>query len=79
MSAAKAQSGCPQPHAFWPNGAPTSNPWSATGPNPVAFNAPGMRETPATFGILRELGLVYCINDLSRNEPFLTAVRNKPS
>jgi peptidoglycan/xylan/chitin deacetylase (PgdA/CDA1 family) len=50
----------------------------ATGKRPVGFNAPGMRATPATFGILQDLGFVYHTDDLSRDEPFLIAVRKKP-
>jgi peptidoglycan/xylan/chitin deacetylase (PgdA/CDA1 family) len=50
----------------------------ATGKKPVGFNAPGMRATPATFGILQDLGFVYHTDDLSRDEPFLINVRNKP-
>jgi peptidoglycan/xylan/chitin deacetylase (PgdA/CDA1 family) len=51
---------------------------AATGKRPVGFNAPGMRATPATFGILQDLGFVYHTDDLSRDEPFLINVRNKP-
>jgi peptidoglycan/xylan/chitin deacetylase (PgdA/CDA1 family) len=50
----------------------------ATGMRPVGFNAPGMRATPATFGILQDLGFVYHTDDLSRDEPFLIAVKNRP-
>src|SRR5207237_8131607 len=50
----------------------------ATGTKPIGFNAPGMRATPATFGILQDLGFVYHTDDLSRDEPFLINVRNKP-
>jgi peptidoglycan/xylan/chitin deacetylase (PgdA/CDA1 family) len=50
----------------------------ATGVRPIGFNAPGMRATPATFAILQDLGFVYHTDDLSRDEPFLIAVRRKP-
>ena len=50
----------------------------ATGKRPVGFNAPGMRATPATFGILQDLGFIYHTDDLSRDEPFLIPVKNKP-
>jgi peptidoglycan/xylan/chitin deacetylase (PgdA/CDA1 family) len=50
----------------------------ATGKRPIGFNAPGMRATPATFGILQDLGFLYHTDDLSRDEPFLIPVRNKP-
>jgi peptidoglycan/xylan/chitin deacetylase (PgdA/CDA1 family) len=51
---------------------------NATGTRPVGFNAPGMRATPATFAILQDLGFVYHTDDLSRDEPFLIAVRQRP-
>ncbi len=50
----------------------------ATGTKPVGFNAPGMRATPATFGILQDLGFLYHTDDLSRDEPFLIPVEGKP-
>ncbi|MEP7353110.1 MAG: polysaccharide deacetylase family protein [Acidobacteriota bacterium] len=50
----------------------------ATGKRPVGFNAPGMRATPETFGILQDLGFIYHTDDLSRDEPFLIPVRGKP-
>lgn len=50
----------------------------ATGKRPVGYNAPGMRATPATFGILQDLGFLYHTDDLSRDEPFLVPVRGKP-
>ncbi len=50
----------------------------ATGKRPIGYNAPGMRATPATFEILQDLGFVYHTDDLSRDEPFLIPVRNKP-
>ena len=50
----------------------------ATGARPIGFNAPGMRATPETFGILQDLGFLYHTDDLSRDEPFLIAVKNKP-
>lgn len=50
----------------------------ATGTKPVGFNAPAMRATPHTFEILQDLGFLYHTDDLSRDEPFLIAVRQKP-
>jgi peptidoglycan/xylan/chitin deacetylase (PgdA/CDA1 family) len=50
----------------------------ATGVRPVGFNAPGMRATPATFGILQDLGFLYHTDDLSRDEPFLIPVNGRP-
>jgi len=51
---------------------------NATGARPIGFNAPGMRATPRTFEILQDLGFVYHTDDLSRDEPFLIAVRRRP-
>jgi len=50
----------------------------ATGTRPIGFNAPGMRATPETFGILQDLGFLYHTDDLSRDEPFVIAVKSKP-
>ena len=49
-----------------------------TGQRPIGFNAPGMRASPNTFAILQDLGFVYHTDDLSRDEPFLIPVQNKP-
>lgn len=51
---------------------------AATGTRPVGFNAFWMRQTPATLGILQELGFLYHIDDLSRDEPSLRAVNGRP-
>jgi hypothetical protein len=37
-----------------------------------------MRATPSTFAILQDLGFLYHTDDLSRDEPFIIAVRRKP-
>ncbi|EYF00214.1 polysaccharide deacetylase family protein [Chondromyces apiculatus] len=50
----------------------------ATGARPVGFNAFWMRGTPNTLAILQDLGFIYHIDDVSRDEPFLTTVRGKP-
>jgi peptidoglycan/xylan/chitin deacetylase (PgdA/CDA1 family) len=50
----------------------------ATGNRPVGFNAFWMRGTPNTLEILQELGFIYHIDDLSRDEPFLVQVKGKP-
>ena len=50
----------------------------ATGVRPVGFNAFWLRGTPKTLQILQELGYIYYIDDISRDEPFLVNVRNKP-
>jgi peptidoglycan/xylan/chitin deacetylase (PgdA/CDA1 family) len=49
-----------------------------TGTRPVGYNAPAMRATPNTFEILQDLGFLYHTDDLSRDEPFVIAVRRKP-
>ena len=50
----------------------------ATGKRPVGFNAFWMRGTPHTLEILQELGFMYHIDDLSRDEPFTVLVKGKP-
>ncbi|HSE50328.1 MAG TPA: polysaccharide deacetylase family protein [Terriglobales bacterium] len=47
-----------------------------TGKRPIGFNAPGLRGTVNTLEILVELGYVYHIDDVSRDEPFLVELRN---
>ena len=49
-----------------------------TGVQPVGFNTFWLRGTPQTLQILQELGYTYYIDDVSRDEPFLVNVRNKP-
>src|SRR5437868_285245 len=49
-----------------------------TGVRPVGFNAFWLRGTPQTLEILQELGYTYYIDDVSRDEPFVVNVRNKP-
>jgi len=51
---------------------------TATGTRPVGFNAFWLRGTPHTLEILQDLGFIYHIDDISRDEPFLVPVRNKP-
>src|SRR6202140_49896 len=50
----------------------------ATGVRPAGFNAFWLRGTPQTLQILQELGYTYYIDDVSRDEPFLVNVQNKP-
>lgn len=50
----------------------------ATGTRPVGFNAFWLRGTPRTLEILRSLDFIYHIDDVSRDEPFLINVLNKP-
>lgn len=51
---------------------------SATGVKPLGYNAPGMRASAHTFEILQDLDFLYHTDDLSRDEPFVIAVRRKP-
>jgi peptidoglycan/xylan/chitin deacetylase (PgdA/CDA1 family) len=50
----------------------------ATGTKPLGFNAFWLRGTPRTLEILQELGFLYHIDDVSRDEPFLINVKGKP-
>jgi peptidoglycan/xylan/chitin deacetylase (PgdA/CDA1 family) len=50
----------------------------ATGTRPLGFNAFWLRGTPHTLQILQELGFIYHIDDVSRDEPFLINVKGKP-
>jgi peptidoglycan/xylan/chitin deacetylase (PgdA/CDA1 family) len=50
----------------------------ATGTRPLGFNAFWLRGTPQTLEILQSLGFIYHIDDVSRDEPFLVNVRDKP-
>ncbi|HEY9049792.1 MAG TPA: polysaccharide deacetylase family protein, partial [Ohtaekwangia sp.] len=48
-----------------------------TGFTPVGYNANWLRRGENTLKILQELGFVYHIDDLSRDEPFIIGVNNK--
>ncbi|OHX11629.1 polysaccharide deacetylase [Chromobacterium sphagni] len=50
----------------------------ATGTRPTGFNAFWLRGTPNTLGILQELGFVYHIDNVSRDEPFTVQVSGMP-
>jgi peptidoglycan/xylan/chitin deacetylase (PgdA/CDA1 family) len=49
-----------------------------TGTRPVGFNAFWLRGTPCTLEFLQDLGFLYSIDDVSRDEPFVTQVRGRP-
>ncbi|MCW3462018.1 polysaccharide deacetylase family protein [Chitinophaga nivalis] len=49
----------------------------ATGVTPVGYNANWLRRGENTLKILQELGFLYHIDDLSRDEPFITTVNNR--
>ena len=48
-----------------------------TGKRAVGFNANWMRRSPNTLKVLQDLDFTYHIDDLSRDEPFVTLVRGK--
>lgn len=48
-----------------------------TGQKPLGYNAYWMRRSKNTLKILQELGFTYHVDDVSRDEPFLTMVRGK--
>lgn len=49
-----------------------------TGTRPIGFNAFWMRHSTNTLKILQELGFIYHIDDLSRDEPSIIPVNGKP-
>lgn len=49
-----------------------------TGQRPVGYNANWLRRSKNTLKTLQELGFTYHIDDVSRDEPFLTTVKGKP-
>jgi peptidoglycan/xylan/chitin deacetylase (PgdA/CDA1 family) len=49
-----------------------------TGTRPLGFNAFWLRGTPNTLGILQDLGFIYHIDDISRDEPFTVTVNGRP-
>jgi peptidoglycan/xylan/chitin deacetylase (PgdA/CDA1 family) len=49
-----------------------------TGSRPLGFNAFWLRGTPTTLEILQDLGFLYHIDDISRDEPFTVTVRGRP-
>ncbi len=50
---------------------------NTTGFNPVGYNANWLRRGANTLNILQELGFIYHIDDVSRDEPFIIKVNNK--
>jgi peptidoglycan/xylan/chitin deacetylase (PgdA/CDA1 family) len=48
-----------------------------TGQRAVGYNCNWLRRSPNTMKVLQELGFLYHIDDLSRDEPFLAPVRGK--
>lgn len=48
-----------------------------TGQRATGYNCNWLRRSPNTLKVLQDLGFVYHIDDLSRDEPFVTKVRGK--
>jgi peptidoglycan/xylan/chitin deacetylase (PgdA/CDA1 family) len=48
-----------------------------TGKRAVGYNCNWLRRSPNTLKVLQELDFLYHIDDLSRDEPFITKVRGK--
>lgn len=48
-----------------------------TGQRALGYNCNWLRRSPNTLKVLQELGFLYHIDDLSRDEPFLTKVNGK--
>ena len=48
-----------------------------TGQRPTGYNANWLRRGPHTLSLLQELGFLYHIDDLSRDEPFVEQVNGK--
>ncbi|MCO1336952.1 polysaccharide deacetylase family protein [Microbulbifer sp. OS29] len=49
-----------------------------TGQRPVGYNAFGMRHSKNTLDILQQLGFIYHVDNVARDEPFLIFLNNKP-
>jgi peptidoglycan/xylan/chitin deacetylase (PgdA/CDA1 family) len=50
---------------------------AATGQRPIGYNCNWLRRGPNTLSLLQELGYIYHIDDLSRDEPFIEQVNGK--
>jgi len=50
---------------------------SITGQHAVGYNCNWLRRSPNTLSVLQELGFLYHIDDISRDEPFITRVGGK--
>ncbi|AEA42797.1 polysaccharide deacetylase family protein [Fluviicola taffensis] len=48
-----------------------------TGQKGIGYNCNWLRRSPNTLKVLQDLGFLYHIDDLSRDEPFVTKVRGK--
>jgi peptidoglycan/xylan/chitin deacetylase (PgdA/CDA1 family) len=50
---------------------------AATGQRPIGYNCNWLRRGPNTLSLLQELGYLYHIDDVSRDEPFIEPVDGK--
>jgi peptidoglycan/xylan/chitin deacetylase (PgdA/CDA1 family) len=50
---------------------------AATGQRPLGYNCNWLRRSPNTLSLLQELGYLYHIDDLSRDEPFIEQVNDR--
>jgi len=50
---------------------------AATGPRPLGYNCNWLRRGPNTLSLLQELGYLYHIDDVSRDEPFVEQINGK--
>ena len=50
---------------------------AVTGQRPVGYNCNWLRRGPNTLSLLQDLGYIYHIDDLSRDEPFIEQVNGK--
>ena len=50
----------------------------ATGQRPVGYNCRAQLRSPNTLSLAQELGFIYHIDDISRDEPFVIPVNDKP-
>jgi peptidoglycan/xylan/chitin deacetylase (PgdA/CDA1 family) len=50
---------------------------AATGQRPIGYNCNWLRRGPNTLSLLQELGYLYHIDDVSRDEPFIESVDGK--
>jgi peptidoglycan/xylan/chitin deacetylase (PgdA/CDA1 family) len=50
---------------------------AATGQRPLGYNCNWLRRGPNTLSLLQELGYLYHIDDLSRDEPFIEQVNGR--
>jgi peptidoglycan/xylan/chitin deacetylase (PgdA/CDA1 family) len=48
-----------------------------TGQRPLGYNANWLRRSPNTLSLLQELGYLYHIDDISRDEPFIEQVNGR--